>query len=160
MMSIVSRMRPALMLALAAALMQPALACGRAHLCTGNEQVLWSCSAQKQVHSLCASADLSTSDGYLQYRAGTTTKAATFSFPAKRVHPKGHFTAATLPRGVSLSFTHEGRGYWIGESIGSPTTIEVTAEGKPAHVITCRSATETLSLTTTISRFRSIGIME
>jgi hypothetical protein len=152
-----SRMRSAL--ALAAALTQPALASGKPNLCVANEQVVWSCSANKKVHSLCASPDLSKSEGYLQYRVGRK-KGADFVFPTERVHPKGHFAAATLPRGVSLSFTHEGRGYWVGESVGSPTTIEVTEEGRPANVVRCRSATDTLSLTTTITRFRLIGIME
>jgi hypothetical protein len=149
--------RPAL--AVAVALVQPVAALGHGSLCIGNEEVVWSCKAHRGIHSLCASADLSETVGYLQYRVGTK-KANEFSFPAEQVHPKGHFSFAVLPRAVSLTFTQEGREHSIGETITGQTTIQITRAGHAVASIACRSATETLSLTTTIARFRSIGIMD
>ena len=128
-------------------------------LCARGEVTEWSCTAKKKVYSLCASQDLSPTAGYMQYRAGRISKLE-FAFPESRENPKGHFLLRLAPRGASLSFTSEGYEYFVYEPLAGPTTIDISKGRTPVRSITCNSATDTLTLTKTLNRFKLLGIYE
>lgn len=59
-------------------------------LCTKQEKVAFSCPVGKKIVSLCASADLSETSGYVQYRYGTKDKVE-LVYPDTLSHPRAHF---------------------------------------------------------------------
>lgn len=75
-------------------------------LCEQQEQVIFSCSLGKKTVSVCASADLSASSGYLQYRFGRKT-AIELAFPV--LPPSA--PAARFVQARSLMFSGGGGGY-------------------------------------------------
>lgn len=127
-------------------------------LCTPGETVEWSCTAKKKTYALCASKDLDANTGYMQYRAGTASKTE-FVFPEQRVHPKGNFRLALQAKGVVFSFSNAGYEYAIHEPLAGATHIDVAnSQGTQVADVTCSSATDTLTLTTTMERFERLGI--
>ena len=66
-----------------------------ASLCSPTEEVVFSCSSTTKTISLCASSDLSSSSGYMQYRLGTKAE-IDLVFPEARVHPRGHFSQSSV----------------------------------------------------------------
>lgn len=78
------------------ALVTLALACfsaqaaPRESLCTSGEQIAFSCHIRGKIASLCASADLSPTAGYIQYRYGRKG-AVELSYPATTVDPRQVF---------------------------------------------------------------------
>jgi len=61
---------------------------------------------------------------------------------------------------ASLSFTNEGYEYFVNEPLAGPTTIDVSKGQTPLGLITCDSATDTLTLTETQNRFKLRGIYQ
>ena len=64
---------------------------GKATLCKTNEIDYFSCKTQAKVVSLCASKNLSSTDGYMQFRYGRRGNIE-LRFPPEDRHPKGLFT--------------------------------------------------------------------
>ena len=93
-------------------------------LCQEQEQIIFSCSLDKKMVSVCASTDFSSSSGYLQYRFGQKN-ALELAFPALtesvRSHP--HIQARTL------LFAGGGGGY-LRFITGNYNYIVYTAIGK------------------------------
>lgn len=127
-----------------------------ATLCTSVEVTEWSCSTRSKSYALCSSKDLGPHSGYLQYRAGTTRPE--FRYPAALEHPAGRFELRLLPRGVLMRFTNDGVRYVIDEPLAGPTTIDIVRDDAPIASITCRSSSDTLTLTRTLEHFRAAGV--
>ncbi|WP_185546077.1 hypothetical protein [Variovorax sp. KBW07] len=145
---------------LAAICFLPLGAMAQQSLCTPGEVTEWSCTAKKKIYSLCSSRDLGANAGYMQYRAGKASKTE-FVFPERREHPKGNFRLALQPRGVVLNFSNAGYAYAIYEPLTGSTRIDVAnAQGTQVADIACSSATDTLTLTTTMQRFERLGIYQ
>lgn len=140
----------ALTLCSASSLAQPTL-------CTKGEVTAWSCVAKGKVYSVCASPDLSATSGYMQYRAGKNAKVE-FAFPKPQQHPRSYFQLRLAPRGASLGFENEGYAYSVYEPLAGPTEITIFNGETLVGSITCDSATDTLTLTETQNRFKSLGI--
>ncbi len=127
-------------------------------LCTPSEVTEWSCTAKKKIYSLCSSKDLGAKAGYMQYRAGKASKTE-FVFPERLEHPKGNFRLVLQAKGVMLSFSNAGYEYAIYEPLAGSTHIDVTkSQGAQVADVECNSATDTLTLTTTMKRFELLGI--
>lgn len=73
-------------------------------LCQTKEKVVFSCSTGKKLISVCASENLSSSAGYVQYRFGTNKKPE-LSFPEPKAHPDSFAT-----KGI-LAYSGGGAGY-------------------------------------------------
>lgn len=127
-------------------------------LCTPGEVTEWSCTAKRKTYSLCASKDLGATTGYMQYRAGKASKTE-FVFPERLEHPKGNFRLVLQAKGVMLNFSNAGYEYAIHEPLAGSTHIDVVdSRGARVADVMCLSATETLTLTTTMQRFERLGI--
>lgn len=127
-------------------------------LCTPGEITEWSCAAKKKIYSLCSSRDLGANTGYMQYRAGTASKTE-FLFPERLAHPKEKFRLSLQAKGVMFSFSNAGYEYAIHEPLAGATHIDVVnSQGAQVADVTCSSATDTLTLTTTMERFERLGI--
>lgn len=93
-------------------------------LCNQQEQVIFSCSLDKKMVSVCASNDLSANSGYLQYRFGQKSKIE-LNVPAlPRSAPAAQFVQAR-----TLMFSGGGGGY-LRFIDGSYNYIVYTAIGK------------------------------
>jgi hypothetical protein len=64
-------------------------------LCTSEEEVIFSCCIGKKTLSVCASSNLSSNSGYLQYRFGSSLDKLELVFPQTKDHPRSHFRLAT-----------------------------------------------------------------
>jgi hypothetical protein len=135
----------------------PSLAAAQDSLCTGNEQMVWSCQAKGKIYSLCASPEISNSTGYLQYRAGSKTRVE-LNHPTTQRHPRGYFSFQLMPRGVSVTFTNKGYEYVISEPLAGRTSVNVSKGGQSLPPIECKSSSESLTLTTTINQFKAVGL--
>lgn len=71
-------------------------------LCAADEQVVFSCSIKEKIVSVCASSELSPTEGYMQYRYGRPQKTE-LTFPEKTVAPN----AFTNYIGLTYSGTSE-----------------------------------------------------
>ncbi len=121
-------------------------------LCEKNERVVWSCRAGIKYYSLCASGDLSSSSGYMQYRAGRRG-AIEFRFPADQQHLRNYFKYRLLPYGAALTFRNGGYSYGIYEDLKGEPSIEVLAPNGRSRSIDCAESTHSLTLTSTIEYF-------
>jgi hypothetical protein len=63
-------------------------------LCSPAERILFACIAEGKIHSVCASANLSRSVGYLQYRVGRDPLTIDLEYPNRKIHPRGSFAFA------------------------------------------------------------------
>ena len=90
-------------------------------LCKADETVVFSCSTGAHMASLCASKDLSASQGYLQYRFGKNDDPE-FVYPAELKHPTGLFAPGMLMfsggGGAYLQFSNGAYGYTIFSAVG------------------------------------------
>lgn len=128
------------------------------NLCATEEHTVWSCQAGKKIYSLCASQDLTATNGILQYRAGTNTMIG-FRFPEQAAPSKDVFHFDLLPHNVRLSFNNHDYEYDVFEELRSgDTSITVSHAGKPIATVKCDDSTYTLTLTTTENLFTSLGI--
>jgi hypothetical protein len=65
-------------------------------LCAADEQVIFGCNSKDKMISLCASPDVSSTSGYMQYRFGTPGKIE-LTYPDKQAAPKGNFMHSFEP---------------------------------------------------------------
>jgi hypothetical protein len=129
-------------------------------LCSSDEETIFSCRTKRKTYEVCASKDLSATSGYMQYRAGLNGKAE-FVFPRERLVPVGHFRFRLLARGAQLTFENGGFTYEIVEPLIGKTTIWVSrGNGSSQAAQECQNFTDSLTLTTTQNRFKSLGIYE
>ena len=126
-------------------------------LCEPEERTLWSCERMGKTYALCASRSADASAGYMQYRVGNVG-AVEFSYPEALKHPKSAFRFSLLAKGASLAFENAGYDYSIYEPLMGRTTINVRKNDRDLSTFECESATETLTLTTTINRMEDWGI--
>jgi hypothetical protein len=128
--------------------------------CTTTETTIWSCSAKNKVYAVCASPGFGPGKGTLQYRAGPVGKPE-FVFPKTPVGPKEVFHFTLLAQGAQLSFTNGGYRYDISEPLKGNTSIWIAKGDGPAkQAVSCRLSSDTLTLTTTINLFKSVGIYD
>lgn len=129
-------------------------------LCSANEEVIFTCVTKRKMYEICASKDLSATSGYMQYRAGLNGKVE-FVFPSRRVVPAGYFKFSLLARGAELTFRNGEFIYEIVEPLIGKTGIWVArGNGGAIQAAECQNFTESLTLTTTQNRFKSLGIHE
>jgi hypothetical protein len=126
-------------------------------VCTSSEKVIWACNAGQQRFAVCASADLSSSTGYMQYRVMKGANLE-FAYPSGPRHPRSLFLLSLLPRGASLTFRNGEYQYAIYEPLIGPATIDVARTERPLATITCASATDGLTLTTTQELLSQVGV--
>ena len=127
--------------------------------CTAIESVIWSCSSNNKIYSVCASKNLGASTGYMQYRVGYLRK-PDFLYPEKPQHPKSFFNFELLNRAARLNFTNVKFHYEITDQLIGESYIDVTKNEKPVATVTCSDSTQTLTDTTSINLFKAIGIYE
>jgi hypothetical protein len=116
--------------------------------CTGQEQVVFSCSVGKKIVSVCASKDISPTNGYLQYRFGKPN-APELVFPdsTKSPLPRSGIQARTLMfsggGGSYLRFINGKYNYIvytaIGKGWGTKDGVWVEKDGKPIADLRCRN---------------------
>src|SRR5438874_9053185 len=121
-------------------------------LCATNERVIFSCPVKKPAKtvSVCASKDLTSDRGYLQYRFGLPGKIE-LEFPKERTGTQSKFQYTHYFRAkvdlTEISFTINGYQYQViddynGEEKPAQTIqgVSVTAPGKPKEVnFVCRT---------------------
>jgi len=120
-------------------------------LCASNERIIFSCPLKKpaRIVSLCASKNLTSDRGYLQYRFGMPGK-IDLEFPQDRTGTQQkfqytHYFRAQVDQ-TEISFTNNGYDYAITDDYNgeekparSIQGISVTAPGKPKEVtLQCR----------------------
>jgi hypothetical protein len=126
-------------------------------LCETSENIVWSCQAGKKIYSLCASKDLSSTTGYLQYRAGTS-KSIELRYPAALKHPRGLIEFSLLAHGASVTFSNKGYSYFISEDLKDGTEISVEKSQKTIATISCDDSTDSLTENSTIDLLKAAGI--
>lgn len=145
--------------ALAIALSLPSAAASKT-LCSVDEEIVFSCETTRKLYEICASRDLTSTSGYMQYRAGSKNKVE-FVYPKQRIAPAGKFLFSLLPRGAQISFQNGEFTYEIVEPlIGTPQIIVSRGNGSPVLAADCQNHSESLTLTTTQNRFKGLGIYE
>src|SRR5204863_8224067 len=121
-------------------------------LCAKDERIIFSCPIKRPAKtvSVCASKDLTSDRGYIQYRFGLPAKVE-LEFPKERAGSQQKFQFSHYFRAkvdlTEISFTINGYGYQVtddynGEEKIAQTVqgISVTAPGKPKEVsLTCRT---------------------
>lgn len=128
-------------------------------LCSADEEVIFSCITKLKTYAVCASRDITATSGYMQYRAGNGK--AEFIYPKRRIAPPGKFQFNLLPRGAQLSFHNGEFTYEIVEPlIGKPQIWVSHENGSPVLAAECQNHSDSLTLTTTQNRFKSLGIYE
>ncbi|MCP5220506.1 MAG: hypothetical protein H6944_02315 [Zoogloeaceae bacterium] len=129
-------------------------------LCSADEEVIFSCTTKRKAYEICASKNITARSGYMQYRAGAKGK-ADFIYPKERVAPAGKFQFNLLPRGAQLSFHNGEFTYEIVEPlIGTPQILVSRENGSPVLAAECQNHSDSLTLTSTQNRFKSLGIYE
>jgi hypothetical protein len=128
-------------------------------LCRAEEESVWSCEAKAERFELCASKDIGSSSGYMQYRSSTNGKLV-FQYPTRPQHPLGIFESKAFTTGVRLQFNNGGFAYDIAERMpNGDTSINITAPDGKNSVISCsEDYSFTLTLTSTIELFKKTGI--
>jgi len=120
-------------------------------LCAKNERVIFSCPIKRpaKIVSLCASKDLTSDRGYLQYRFGLPEKIE-LEFPQERTGTQQKFQYSHYFRAqvdmTEIGFSINGYQYQITDDYNGeekpPQTVQgvmVTAPGKPKEVsFVCR----------------------
>jgi hypothetical protein len=120
-------------------------------LCARDERIIFSCPVRKpaKIVSLCASKNLTSDRGYLQYRFGLPGKVE-LEFPKDRTGTQQQFRYTHYFRAqvdmTEISFTNNGYQYAITDDYNgeekpaqSIQGVGVTAPGKPKEVsLTCR----------------------
>jgi hypothetical protein len=121
-------------------------------LCTRDERVIFSCPVKKpaKIVSVCASKDLASDRGYLQYRFGLPGKVE-LEFPKDRTGTQQKFQYTHYFRArvdlTEINFTIDGYQYQVFDTYQgeekpavSEQGVSVTAPGKPKEVsFVCRT---------------------
>jgi len=113
--------------------------------CSADEKVIFSCKiAKAKVISLCASATLDGTSGYLQYRFGPLGQPAELVYPATKDHPKTHFKSGTLSYsgggGAYLEFFNNDFEYVVYTGVGrgwEKEGLDVLKAGKQVSNLRC-----------------------
>ncbi len=138
----------------------PLATAGESSQCTSHEEIIWSCSSKSKTYEVCASKDLSAASGYMQYRAGPIGNPE-FVYPNKPVSPRGIFHYRLLAHGAQLTFTQGAYQYDLTEQLKGNASIWVSkGDEKTKLAVLCQTWSDTLTLTTTLDRFKSIGVYE
>lgn len=91
-----------------------------ASLCRADEQVIFACEIKHKLLSVCASADVSSTSGYVQYRFGQSGKIE-LTYPATKVAPQGKFllSSAGFSGGGAniIRFNNSGYEYLVFDSM-------------------------------------------
>jgi len=121
-------------------------------LCAPNEKIIFSCPVKRpaKIVSLCASRDLTSDRGYLQYRFGLPGKVE-LEFPKDRAATQqkfqySHYFRAQVDQ-TAINFTIEGYEYSVFDDYNgeekpavSSQGVSVTAPGKPKEIsFVCRT---------------------
>lgn len=128
-------------------------------LCEANEVTVWSCETKKKTFSLCASGDLDTRSGYMQYRAAHYGKIS-LRYPEALRHPRGIFTLEYLARDGKFSFTNGGYYYEIIDLLVGSTAISINRNNRQVAEIECGRADPSILDNASIDVFRSAGLRE
>lgn len=128
-------------------------------LCTQAENTVWSGTAHAKIYSVCASKNLTSTTGYLQYRAGKPGKVE-FKYPATLVAPRGHFVFLELAHGAQLTFKHGAYDYTITDPLAGQSEIDVSKGTRALANIVMQQSTLSLTENTTINLFQAAGISE
>jgi hypothetical protein len=107
-------------------------------LCSGFEEIYFSCKIDEKILSICASGNISPETGYAQYRFGKPGHIE-LQYPAEPVIPKGKFTVSDIKEG-KLSFTHfkfKRQEYVYVVYQGSPNGVYIKKQGKTIFNKTC-----------------------
>ncbi len=116
-----------------------AAAAQKVSLCATEEKTFFSCSIYKKAVSLCGSADLSESVGYLRYIFGPPGREPELVYPRARTHPKNAFTTGLYSLGSTSAISNFQ--FSIGENVytlyhyqsaNAPTNLFGIAVGKAA----------------------------
>ena len=121
-------------------------------LCAPNERVIFSCPVKRpaKIVSICASKDLTSEHGYLQYRFGLPGKIE-LEYPKDRQHTQQKFQYSHYFRArfdmTSIGFTIDGYEYSVFDDYDgeekpeqSSQGVSVTAPGKPKEIsFVCRT---------------------
>lgn len=124
----------------------------RGTLCARSERIIFSCPVKRpaKIVSLCASKDLTSERGYLQYRFGLPDKIE-LEFPKSRTGTQPQFQYTHYFRSqfdlTEISFTINGYEYQVTDDYNgeekpaqSIQGVSVTAPGKPKDVtLSCRT---------------------
>jgi hypothetical protein len=115
-------------------------------LCAKDERIIFSCPIKRpaRIVSVCASKDLTSDRGYIQYRFGLPSKVE-LEFPKERAGSRQKFQYSHYFRAqvdlTEISFTNNGYEYQVtddynGEEKPAQTIqgVSVTASGKPKEV--------------------------
>ena len=103
-------------------------------LCTTGEEVVFNCSLRKSMKlvSLCASAKLSKTEGYLQYRFGMPDRIE-LEYPRERVNSQKAFEYSHYFRAkvdlTEISFTRDGYAYKLFDEYNGEETPTVSGQG-------------------------------
>lgn len=133
------------MAAALATLMPLGAAAARPSHCTAHEQTLFSCSTGRKTVSVCASADLSATDGRVQYRFGRP-KAPEFAYPPPGADWRRVTRAGTLTfsggGGAYLAFASGPYRYVVytatGRGWGEKAGLVVEKNGRRSTSLPCR----------------------
>jgi hypothetical protein len=83
-----------------------------------------------------------------------------FEYPSPPEHPRGLFRLIVGNRATGLLFANGGYEYEISESLAGRAMIDVSKDQQSIASITCTTASDTLTLTTTQQKFKEIGLSE
>lgn len=108
-------------------------------LCYAHEDIYFSCDTGKKIISVCASGNIKSNRGYVQYRAGQPNSIE-LEYPNKPYPPKGLFSISDIIGGnlssVHLKFESNKYNYVIYQS--SVSGIYVKKNGKTISNLICR----------------------
>jgi len=136
-------------------------------LCTASESPVFSCAIGHKAVSVCASADLSATSGYLIYRFGGSLTNPEMSYPSGSRRPQESFAFfhdetsahASLEQ---LSFSVGGYSYTVIEETAAfdPTSngVLVKAEGKKSAFLKCNGNRVLPGGPSGLYRLRDIGL--
>lgn len=116
--------------------------------CAKAEKVLFACKHKEKLISLCASNDLNSKDGYLQYRAGKNSKIE-LEFPKTKKHPSELFFFSLMPRGGLLSFKNEEFSYALSSDLSDKSYIDIKKGDKKISSFECVDTIDNVNLTMT-----------
>ena len=109
--------------------------------CSKEEEVVFSCGIGSKIVSLCASKDISDTQGSLTYTFGKIGNPE-LRYPAAGTDPRAAFIYHLLPRGDYVRFTNRGATYVLfsafGPEIGDYEGLVVQPEGKDPIRLNCK----------------------
>lgn len=118
---------------------------GEETLCNEGEEVYFSCELEgvHKIASICATNNVSPTDGYVQYRYGTRSK-LDFKYPSTLVSPQDTMSIIDVSRtalglGTHVKFTNGDFHYVVSNAL-IPGEVYVTKNGRIVFDKTCRGS--------------------